>query len=122
MIFGGTTNGAKILTSNYLHGKRIEWEKWKNYKKGRLPNLHLFYLELAFYLSIPSSDKIEKFINLHGHSIKSPMTHFSDISFGSKVYHIMHQDLCRWIDTGIDYNLINELCNMQLQQKEIGKC
>lgn len=111
----------KILASNYLQGKRIDRKNWKHYTKGILPKLPLFYLELAFYLSIPSSDEIEKFMNLHGYSIKSPMMPFQDISCGGNVYHILYRDLCRWIDAGIDYNLINELCGYQLQIKESRK-
>ncbi len=86
-----------------------------------LPNIHLFYLELALYLTIPSSDEIEKFMNLHGYSIKSPMTHFQDISCKKNVYHILHRDLCRWIDAGIDYNLLSQMCGFLLEQKEIRK-
>lgn len=111
----------KILASNYLQGKRIDRKNWKHYTKGILPKLPLFYLELAFYLSIPSSGEIEKFMNLHGYSIKSPMMLFQDISCGGNVYHILFKDLCRWIDAGIDYNLINEMCGFQLQVKERRK-
>lgn len=119
--FSFSTDDTNILISNYIQGKGIDRKNWKNYKKGIFPNIPLFYLELAFYLSIPSSDEIEKFLNLHGYSIKSPMTHFHDIYCGKKVYHILHRDLCRWIDAGIDYNLINEMCGMQLEIKEKRK-
>lgn len=108
----------KILVSNYLQGKRIDRKNWKHYTKGILPKNPDFYLQLAFYLTIPSSDEIEKFMNLHGYSIKSPMLHFYDVSGG---YHILYRDLCRWIDAGIDYNLINEMCGLNLEQKEIRK-
>lgn len=112
-------SNMKILASNYLQGKGIDRKNWKKYTKGALPGLPLFYLELAFYLAIPSSDEIEKFMNLHGYSIKSPMTLFHDVCGGK--YHILHKDLCRWIDAGIDYNLINEMCGYQLEQKETRK-
>lgn len=74
----------KILASNYIHGKGIDRKNWKRYVKGILPSIPLFYLELAFYLSIPSSDEIEKFMSLHGYSIKSPMTYFHDIKCGKR--------------------------------------
>lgn len=109
----------KILASNYLQGKGIDRKNWKRYTKGDLPVKAEFYLQLAFYLTIPSSDEIEKFMNLHGFSIKSPMTLFHDVSAGK--YHILHRDLCRWIDAGIDYNLINEMCGYKLEIKEIRK-
>lgn len=108
----------RILASNYIQGKGIDRKNWKNYTHGQLPNIPLFYLELAFYLAIPSSDEIEKFMNLHGYSIKGSMTHFHDIYCGKNVYHILHRDLCRWIDAGIDYNLINEMCGMKLSVTE----
>ena len=109
----------KILASNYLQGKGIDRKNWKRYIKGVLSVKAEFYLQLAFYLTIPSSTEIEKFMNLHGYSIKSPMTLFHDVS--NKQYYILHRDLCRWIDAGIDYNLINEICGLQLEQKEIRK-
>ena len=111
----------KNLASNYLQGKDIDRKNWKRYTKGTLPNNLMFYLQLAFYLTIPSSDEIEKFMNLHGYSIKSPMTLFYSKSSGKIEYHILHRDLCRWIDTGIDYNLINEICGYKLETKEIRK-
>ena len=109
----------KILASNYLQGKGIDRKNWKRYIKGNLPVKAEFYLQLAFYLTIPSSTEIETFMNLHGYSIKSPMTLFHDVN--NKQYYILHRDLCRWIDAGIDYNLINEICGLQLEQKEIRK-
>ena len=115
------TDDTKILVSNYIHGKGIDRKNWKNYKKCTFCNIPLFYLELAFYFAIPSSNEIEKFLNLHGYSIKSPMTHFRDISCKKKTYHILYKDLCRWIDSGIDYNLINAMCGMQLEIKEKKK-
>ena len=109
----------KVLASNYIQGKWIDRKNWKHYTKGILPKIPEFYLQLAFYLTIPSSAEIEKFMNLHGYSIKSPMTLFHDVS-GEK-YHILHRDLCRWIDAGIDYNLINEICGLELQKREVRK-
>lgn len=111
----------KILVSNYLQGKRIDRKNWKHYKKGTLPNNHMFYLQLAFYLTIPSSDEIEKFMNLHGYSIKSNMTQFGGIRDGNITRPVLHRDLCRWIDAGIDYNLINEICGYELDVKELRK-
>lgn len=108
----------KILVSNYLQGKGIDRKNWKRYTKGTLPAKFDFYLQLAFYLTIPSSNEIEKFMNLHGYSIKSPMLPFYDILGGN---HVLYRDLCRWIDAGIDYNLINEMCELKLQKKEIRK-
>lgn len=111
----------KILASNYLQGKGIDRKNWKRYTKGDLPVKAEFYLQLAFYLTIPSSDEIEKFMNLHGYSIKGNMTRFGGIKDGSITRPVLHRDLCRWIDAGIDYNLINEICGLQLEQKEIRK-
>lgn len=111
----------KILASNYLQGKGIDRKNWKRYTKGDLPVKAEFYLQLAFYLTIPSSDEIEKFMNLHGYSIKGNMTRFGGIKDGSITRPVLHRDLCRWIDAGIDYNLINEICGLKLEQKEIRK-
>lgn len=109
----------KILASNYLQAKGIDRKNWKHYTKGIMPKIPEFYLQLAFYLTIPSSAEIEKFMNLHGYSIKSPMTQFGNMQIGK--YYILHRDLCRWIDAGIDYILINEICGFKKEAKEIRK-
>ena len=111
----------KILASNYIQGKWIDRKNWKHYTKGILPEKSMFYLQLAFYLTIPSSAEIEKFMNLHGYSLKSPMTQFGSIGDGSNTHPVLHRDLCRWIDAGIDYILINEICGFNLQKLEIRK-
>lgn len=116
-----SSRDQKLLAGNYLQGKGIPRKNWKNYCRGKMPDWNFFYLELAFYLNIPSSDEIEKFMNLHGYSLKSPMTLFYDVSWGQKRYYILHRDLCRWIDAGIDYNLINSICRLELEEKEIRK-
>lgn len=111
----------KILASNFLQAKNIDRKNWKHYTKGFLPKIPEFYLQLALYLTIPSSAEIEKFMNLHGYSIKGPMTEFGSISDGSNTHPVLHRDLCRWIDAGIDYILINEICGFKLHKPEIRK-
>lgn len=109
----------KILASNYLQGKNIPRKNWKYYTAGQLPKTPEFYLELAFYLTIPSSAEIEKFMNLHGYSIKRSMLQFGKATIGN--HPILYRDLCRWIDAGIDYNLLNNICGFLLEKKEIRK-
>lgn len=111
----------KIIASNYLQGKDIDRKNWKHYIKGVLPEKPMLYLQLAFYLTIPSSAEIEKFMNLHGYSIKGNMTQFGGIVYNGITRPVLHRDLCRWIDAGIDYNLINEICGFKTQKKEIRK-
>ena len=71
----------------------------------------LFYLELAFFLGIPSSYEIEKLLNYHGCSLRSPYNVFTNIS-GVDIF---DYDICRWIDAGIDYNLINTMLGFEFQ-------
>lgn len=110
-------NDQKLLVSNYIQGKGIDRKNWKKYCKATFPNNIFFYLQLAFYLAIPSSSEIEKFMNHHGYSIKSDMTFFHNIGN----YNVMYKDLCRWIDAGLDYNLINEFLGYPLEIKEQRK-
>lgn len=113
-----TLKSLQVITSmEKILIERIE----KNIAKVLFPTNPLFYLELAFYLSIPSSNEIEKFMNHHGYSIKSQMTFFQDICCRNNTYHILYKDFCKWIDAGIDYNLINELFRYQLEVKETRK-
>lgn len=110
-----------VTFSNYLQGKMIDRKNWKNYYNYKFPKNMMFYLELAFYLVIPSSKEIEKFLNFHGYSINSDFLLFQTIPIGKKNHNIMLSDLKRWIDAGIDYELINEILGYQLEKKEVRK-
>lgn len=117
-------NTNPILFSNYLEGKfvnRINWKNYYNPKKFKLPTNHFFYLELAFYLCLPSSNEIERFLNFHGYSIKSEFGYFGGLNINKKTYHVMFPELCSWIDAGIDYNLLNEMFGFQLEKKSVEK-
>jgi hypothetical protein len=135
-------NNQKLYLTNYLDGKGLGRKTWKNYKnydparlkkrkkqpedlaKPKKPGIHqitknpLFYFEIALYLGLPSSNDIEHFMNLHGFSMNSDMLYFGDVYFGKRIYHIMYRDVKRWIDAGIDYNLLNSMFNMDIQRKE----
>jgi hypothetical protein len=114
-------DNQKLFLTNYLDGKGLGRKTWKNYKNPKtrkLPKELLFYFEIALYLGLPSSDDIESFMNLHGLSMNSDLLYFGDIYFGKETYHIMYSDIKRWIDAGIDYNLLNSMFNMDIQRKE----
>ncbi len=112
-----------IPFSNYLEGKGINRSNWKNYhneKKIKLPNNIMFYLQLAFYLTLPSSVEVEKFLNLHGYSIKTDMLILPNVKILTD-YFVRCKDLCRWIDAGINYNVLNKLFGYELQKAEIKR-
>jgi hypothetical protein len=114
-------DNQKLFLTNYLDGKGLGRKTWKNYKNPKirkLPKELLFYFEIALYLGLPSSDDIERFMNLHGLSMNSDILYFGDVNLGRKAYHIMYKDVKRWIDAGIDYNLLNSMFNMDIQRKE----
>lgn len=110
-----------ILFSNYIQGKYMDRKNWKNYYHFKFPKNPIFYLELAFYLCLPSSSEIEKFMNLHGYSLNSDLLCLDQIIANSQTYNIMYKDLKKWIDTGVDYELINEILGYQLEIKEVKK-
>lgn len=105
-----------IRFSNYLQGKYIDRKRYFDFKNGKFSKDPLFYLELAFYLCFPGSNEIEKLLNAFGFSIKSQFLEFDQRVIGGKDYHILYKDLCKWIDAGIDYNLINEILGFELEQ------
>lgn len=110
-----------IIFSNYLAGKYIDRTNWKRYHNKnyiKLPNNINFYLQLAFYLTLPSSTEIERFLNLHGYSIKTDMLILPKVKV-LKEYFVRCKDLCRWIDAGIDYNVLNKLFGYELQIAEV---
>ena len=52
---------------------------------------------------------------------KRDMASLIEVEDGNITRLVLHRDLCRWIDAGIDYNLINEICGLKLEQKELRK-
>lgn len=104
-----------IILNNYMRGKYLHHLNWKNYhNKQQLPKNILFYIELAFYLSIPGSKEIEKFLNLHGYSFMSDIKMLDSASIFGK-YNVRYKDLRRWIDIGLSYNTINKLMGFEIQ-------
>lgn len=102
----------KIKCSSYLNGKGISRNTYFAYKRKKsFYKGSLFYLELAFFLGIPSANEVEKFLNYHGYSLKSPYNIFTNIN-GTDIF---DYDIFRWIDAGIDYNLINTMLGFELQ-------
>lgn len=110
-----------INLNNYLRGKYLHHLNWKNYhNKQQLPKNLLFYLEVAFYLCIPSSNEIEKFLNIHGYSFASDIRILENVNVFGK-YKVRYKDLRRWIDIGLSYNVINKLFGFEIQIGEKRK-
>lgn len=100
---------------NYMRGKYLNHMMCKNYYlKQKLPPKLLFYVEMAFYLCIPGSKEIEKFLNLHGRSFISDLGVLEDSCIFGK-YLVRYKDLRRWIDIGLSYNTINSLMGFKKQ-------
>lgn len=87
------------------------------YLKQKLPKNLLFYIELAFYLCIPGSKEIEKFLNLHGYSFSSELGVLEGCCVLGK-YNVRYKDLRRWIDIRLSYNTINSLMGFKIQISE----
>ena len=87
------------------------------YLEQKLPPKLLFYVEMAFYLCIPGSKEIEKFLNLHGRSFNSDLGVLEDSCIFGK-YPVRYKDLRRWIDIGLSYNTINSLMGFKIQISE----
>lgn len=114
-------NLYNIKFTNYLEGKDINRVNWKNYHlKMKLPSNIMFYLQIAFFLSLPSTVEIEKFLNLHGYSIKTDMLILPKVKV-LKDYCTRCKDLCKWIDAGIDFNILNKLFGYEFQVTELRK-
>lgn len=105
-------DNRKVKCSSYLNAKGLSRTAYFRYRNAdSFYKGSLFYLELAFFLGIPSSNEVEKFLNYHGCSLQSPYNVFTNIS-GVDVF---DYDICRWIDAGIDYNLINTMLGFEFQ-------
>lgn len=109
---------SSINYINYMRGKYLNHMMCKKYYlKQKLPKNLLFYVELAFYLCIPGSKEIEKFLNLHGYSFSSELGVLEGCYVLGK-YNVRYKDLKRWIDIGLSYNTINKLMGYEIQIPE----
>lgn len=93
----------KATFTSYLKAKGLTSNSWFDYKKAtnkKFVKERHFYLQMAFFLGLPTSNEIEKFLNFNGFTIKSPFKLFPNAD-------IYDYDVCRYIDAGIDYHLIN---------------
>lgn len=100
----------KIKPSAYLTAMGISRERWFNFKKGIWPQDKYFYIALAFYLAIPTSNLVEKFLNKHGYSIRPEVNMISaQIDKNGDLYQFYDKDLWKWIDSGVDYSTIGLL-------------
>ena len=96
-------DNRRVTFTSYLTAKGLTGSSWFDYKKTtkkKFVKERHFYLQMAFFLGLPTSNEIEKFLNFNGYTIKSPFKLFPN----SAIY---DYDVCRYIDAGIDYNLIN---------------
>ena len=96
-------DNRRVTFTSYLTSKGLTGSSWFDYKKSskkKFVKERHFYLQMAFFLGLPTSNEIEKFLNFNGYTIKSPFKLFPN----SDIY---DYDVCRYIDAGIDYNLIN---------------
>lgn len=102
-------DNKKVTFTTYLKSKALtdtSWFDYKSTKSRKFVKDRDFYLQLAFFLGIPSSYEIENFLNFNGQSIKSPFKTYRDTN-------IFDYDICRWIDAGVDFNLINTMLGLQ---------
>ena len=112
---------SSINYINYMRGKYLNHMMCKKYYlKQKLPKNLLFYVELAFYLCIPGSKEIEKFLNLHGYSFSSELGVLEGCYILGK-YNVRYKDLRRWIDIGLSCNTINKLMGYEIQIPEVKK-
>ena len=105
-----------VMTS-YLRAKDIAHTAWKNYYGKQILSMNVwFYIEMAMYLGIPSGEEIEKFLNFHGFTINSEMCVLPEKKIGN--YYVKGKDMMRWLNAGIDYNIINAMFGWELEKPE----
>lgn len=106
-----------VMTS-YLRAKHIPHTAWKNYHCNQKLSMNVwFYIEMAMYLGIPSGEEIEKFLNFHGFTINSEMCVLPKWKIMNKFY-VKGKDMMRWLDAGIDYDIINAMFGWELGETE----
>lgn len=92
-----------VRFTNYLRARGFSSNSWFDYKRKtnkKFVEKRHFYLQMAFFLALPTSNEIEQFLNFNGYTIKSPFREFPNTAF-------YDYDICRYIDAGISFDLIN---------------
>lgn len=92
-----------VRFTNYLTTRGFSSNSWFDYKRKtnkKFVGKRYFYLQMAFFLALPTSNEIEQFLNYNGYTIKSPFRNFPNTTF-------YDYDICRYIDAGISFDLIN---------------
>ena len=103
---------TSIFFRNYLEGKSIprkSYDKWKNL---HIIKDKLFYYEMILFLGLPTSDLAVRFLKQIG--IGVDILHPIH-NIGS--HNIFETDILRWLDCGVNTNIINTLFGFELQRK-----
>lgn len=96
-------DNGHVRFTNYLKARGFSSNSWFDYKRKtnkKFVEKRHFYLQMAFFLALPTSNEIEQFLNFNGYTIKSPFREYQNTIF-------YDYDICRYIDAGISFDLIN---------------
>ena len=91
-------------------------------QNGDYPKDKYFFIALAFYLWVPNSQQLEKFLNKWGYSLGSPVEVLNKIVNDGKgcdgvTYVIRCRDIKKYIDCGMGYEGIFNLIQHKLKKE-----
>ncbi len=100
---------AKYSESQLLIGLGYYRAAFSDMGRGKYPDYPFAYIALAMFLSIPSTSRIEAFINKFGYSLSDIFTCLHKKEIFGKKYHFYGEHFKKWFNSGIDYYLIYQL-------------
>lgn len=100
----------EIITDYLVNVMHVRKELYFKIKKGETPEKLQFYIALAFYLCVPTSVQLEKFLNKFGYSLSNPVQDLNVLTTSKNETYVFYtKDLKNFVDTGIDYATIADL-------------
>lgn len=104
---------AKYRERQFMIGLGFHHAVITDMASGKYPTTPFFYVALAMFLSIPTTNRVEAFINKFGYTLNSPFVCLYQKEVFGKTYYFYGEHFRKWFDSGIDYYLIYQLLSKE---------
>lgn len=104
---------AKYSERQFFLGLSYHHAKFTDLQTKPYPKDTFFYLALAMFFSIPTTNRIEAFMNKFGFTLNSYYEIIRTKEVKGDTYHFYGHHFRKWLDSGIDYFLIYELLSKE---------
>lgn len=100
---------AKYMEQKFMLGLGHHKSIITTMSQGKFPQTAFAYISLAMFLSIPTTQRIEAFLNKFGFTLQNQYLPIAKKEVGAETYYFYGHHFQKWFDSGIDYFLIYQL-------------